>query len=448
MYSVSAQRLFLWTWLLTWGAGAAVPGAPTQSASGQFSVLSPDPSSPRVASAPLLADSDLLHVDPTLLTVSAERLRQHLVRELQDSSPWEDRILFSLRPAQGFDAPVEMIAEWHGDGWRYRVFMPEYLAHDRFVRALVEVNLMEMANRTSSGRASEVPAWLTEGLTAQLLASRAIEIILPPPRLKVGKMQVTPWVVEERKYQPLATAQLQLSTNTPLTIEQLSWPAPNAFVGRRGEIYRHCSHLLLTRLLQLPDGHALLNAYIRNLSRHYNWQVAFLDTYSQLFPSLLDLEKWWALQVADFTGRELGDLYSYTKSVRQLKQTVRFPVEVRLETNDLPMHGDAPLQTIIREWEGNQQRMALEQVVAKLTLLRARIAPELVALLDDYRLTLGNYLNNRDRMGIYLPKGANRQAAMNRLMGLTLRRLNRQDAELASLMPENEEESALAGNSP
>lgn len=415
---------------------------PVQSASGQFTVL-PMERPVSSGSAAFLAESDLLHLDPTLLTVSAERLRQHLARELHDSSPWEGRIQFTLRGTHSFEAPVHVLAEWQRTRWQYRVSLPEYVARDRFVRALVEVNLMEVANRGSTGRAAEIPAWLTEGLTAQLLVSRSLEIILPPPQLQVRGLSVTPWVVEEVNYQPLALAHAQLQTNAALSIEQLSWPAPDNFEGRRGQAYRHCAHLLVSRLLQLPDGPARINAFIRSLGTHYNWQVAFLAVYEAEFSTLLDLEKWWALQVAHFSGREIGATYTYAESVLRLQQTIRLPVQVRLATNALPMRSEVRLQTVIEGWEGVQQRRLLEQRLADLTLLRTRIAPDLIPLIDDYRLAIDYYLKHRDQAGLYLPKGANRQASLTLLVHRTLETLDQLDAQLAALSPAPENIPAL-----
>jgi len=414
-----------------------------QSASGQFTVLRAERSG-APASAAFLSEAGLLHLDPTLLTISAERLRQYLVRELEDSSPWEGRIVFSLRPTASFEAPVQVVGEWRGDRWQYQVSLPDYIQKERFVRALVEVNLLEIANRRSAGQAAEVPTWLTEGLTAQLLVSRSLEIILPRPKLDLHGVRVTPWVVEEVRYQPLALAHAQLQTNAPLSIEQLSWPTADSLEGRKAETYRHCSHLLLTRLLQLPNGPALLNAFVRNLGRHYNWQVAFLDTYHGQFPTLLDLEKWWALQVALFTGRELGAHYAYTESVLRLQQVVRFPVEVRLATDALPMHGEVPLQTVIEEWDATRQTRALQETLLNLAALRARIAPELIGLLDEYRMTLDRYLRDRNRKGLYLPKGINRQPALTALVRRTLNTLDRLDVELWGLLPVPVDDPALA----
>jgi hypothetical protein len=383
----------------------------------------------------LASDPNLVQLEPTLLTVSAERLRQHLCREIGDTSPWSGRVLFSLHPTKSLEAPARLRAEWQGNGWQYQVSLPDYIQHDRFIRTLVEVNLMEMADRDSAGRTTEIPIWLTEGLTGILLVSHSIEIILPPPRLQVRGVSTTPWSVQTKSYQPLALAHAQLQTNAPLTIEQLSWPAPNSLSGRRGQTYRNCSQLLVTQLLRLPEGPALLNAFIHDLGRHYNWQVAFLGTYQAQFSSMLDFEKWWALQVAHFTGRELGATYAYGDSVLRLKQAVLFPVEVRLQTNDLPLHGAMRLQTVIQERDLQQQQRAINRTLTELNLLRARIAPELIGLLDDYRLTLENYLRNRNRSGIYLPRGINRQVALNAVVRRTLQALDQLDEELDGLLP-------------
>ncbi|MCU0787204.1 MAG: hypothetical protein MUC91_03305 [Verrucomicrobia bacterium] len=424
--------------ILAFGFGASAPAEtprlPVQSASGQFSVQAIESRS-LPARFDLASDPDLLELDPTLLIVSAERLRQHLCREMGDTSPWQGRILFSLRPAESLEAPARLRAEWQGKGWQYQVSLPNYIQRDRFVRTLVEVNLMEMANRNSAGRTVEIPVWLTEGLTSLLLVSYSIEIILPPPRLQVRGVRTTPWSVEAKSYQPLAQAHAQLQTNAPLSIEQMSWPTPASLLGRKGQTYRSCAQLLVTRLLRLPEGPALLNAFIRNLGRHYNWQVAFLDAYSSQFPTLLDFEKWWALQVAHFTGRELGATYGYGDSVLRLKQAVLFPVEVRFQTDDLPLHGAMRLQTVIEERDLQQQQRAINRTLVELNLLRARIAPELIGLLDDYRLTLESYLRNRNRSGLYVVRGLNRQVALNAVVRRTLQELDQLDAELEALLP-------------
>lgn len=421
---------------------SAQSSPPVLSASEQFSVQV----DPRLEAQyrPLsFSDVDLVHLNSSLLIVSAERLRQHLERELDDTLPWAGRISFLLRPAESAEAVIQVRAEWSSTGWRYQVSMPDQLRADRFIRALVEINLLEMANRRSSGKSAEIPAWLIEGFTGHLIASRAIELILPPPRRDIRGIAITPWVVEELHYQPLAQAHAQLQMSTPLSIEELSWPTADSLNDRDENVYRHCSQLLVTRLLSLPNGQAMLRDFLSRLTQHYNWQVAFLEAFDSQFFTLLEFEKWWALQVVHFTGRDLRATYTYTDSVLRLQQVVHFPVAVRLSTNDLPMLSEVRLQTVIREWGIRKQTEALKRTLAELALLRARVAPELIELVDGYRLALADYLRDRDRSGLYLPKGLNQQSAMITTVRFAVRKLDRLDAQLLALLPEQGEDERV-----
>ena len=84
--------------------------------------------------------------------------------------------------------------------------------------------------------------------------------------------------------------------------------------------------------------------------------------------------------------------------------------------------------------------------MGELALLRARIAPELIPILDRYRETLQGYLRNRNRSGLYLPKGINRQVALSAVVRQSLRTLDELDLELAGLLPESEDQANLAGS--
>ena len=61
------------------------------------------------------------------------------------------------------------------------VALPDVLPRTRFVRALTGVVLLEFANRDAGARSAEIPAWLTDGLSQQLLATGAVEIVLSSP---------------------------------------------------------------------------------------------------------------------------------------------------------------------------------------------------------------------------------------------------------------------------
>jgi len=400
------------------------------SASGQFIVMAgPDwRSSPPTRGADL--DPETVLLTPTLLTVSAEHLRQHLERELGDSAMWSGRVQLYLQTSRTADDTTRIVAELQRGRWQYRVTIPERMTRTGFLRALIEINLLEMANQQSTGRSAELPVWLVEGFTGHLLATHAWNIILAPPQANIGGVNVSRYQSENVTWRPLAQAQAQLQTNAPLTFEELSWPTANGLEGRTGLVYRNCAQLLVSRLLGLPDGREQMLGFIHALPVHYNWQVSFLEAFRANFDSLLDLEKWWALQVAYFTGREFGSVWSYEESLTRLQATMRVPVQVRMQTNDAPLRSEVSLQTIINEWEPARQARVIEETLGTLAAARLRLAPELLALTDEYRRCLSEYLKTRKQVGIHLPKGADRDLPMMQARQRVLRRLDELDANL------------------
>ena len=63
----------------------------------------------------------------------------------------------------------------------YRVTLPDILPRTRFLRALTGVMLLEFANRGAGARSAEIPAWLTDGLSQQLLATGTVAMVLSSP---------------------------------------------------------------------------------------------------------------------------------------------------------------------------------------------------------------------------------------------------------------------------
>lgn len=399
------------------------------SASGQFIVQAgPDwRSSP--AGRGVDSDPEVVLLTPTLLTVSAERLRQHLTRELGDAGLWSGQVQLYLQPSRKADDLTRIVAELQSGHWQYRVTIPERMTRTGYLRALIEINLLELANQRSTGRSAEVPAWLIEGFTGQIVATHAWDVILPPPETTINGVNLSRYQ-ENVMWRPLALAHAQLQTNAPLTFEELSWPTAEGLGGRAGVVYRHCAQLLVTQLLGLPGGQQQMLDFIHSLPLHYNWQVSFLDAFRPNFSSLLELEKWWALQVAHFTGRDFGSVWSYEESLDRLRTVVRVPVQVRMQTNDAPLRTEVNLQTIIEEWEPARQAQVIDQTLGTLAMVRLRFAPELLAITDEYRLCLGEYLKTRKQLGIHLPKGADRNVPMAQARVQVLRRLDELDREL------------------
>jgi len=417
------------------GSADAQPGQPehpsTRSASGQFFIQDQRSSGPRAPESSLAANRNLVRLEPTLVTVSCERIKQMLWQELGATAPWRGKIYLVVFRAQGPNETITLVSERFASGWQYRVDLPDVLDRTRYVRAMVQVLLLEMANREAGQHSAEIPLWLSEGLSQQLFLSRELEIILPPPRSNGQGLNLASTVVSGRKTNALQQAHQQLSARAPLTFEELSWPDESLLAGESGELYRGSSQLFVDDLLRLKDGPACLRAMLAALPRYYNWQFAFLRGFDIHFARTLDVEKWWALRTMNFTGRDLGQTWPVEESWQKLDEILHFPVQIRTGTGDLPLRGNIPLQSVIREWDPVRQRQVLWSKIGELVQLRLRVAPPVVAVVDQYHQTLATYLENREKRGSIIP--FRRQAALARTIEETLKQLDALDAERESL---------------
>src|SRR6185295_12273520 len=92
----------------------------------------------------LAANTNFVRLEPTLLTVSCERIKQILGHELGATAPWRGRIYLTVNSAQTSDETITIASQSFKDGWRYGVELPEVVERARFVRVMVQVLLLEM----------------------------------------------------------------------------------------------------------------------------------------------------------------------------------------------------------------------------------------------------------------------------------------------------------------
>ncbi|HWX21890.1 MAG TPA: hypothetical protein VN578_18475 [Candidatus Binatia bacterium] len=404
----------------------------THSHSGQFVVRATRSSVPGTGPLGLETNRSFIRLDPSLVPVSCERIKQNLARELNAAASWQGTIFVVLYPAVSPEDPITLTSERFRDGWQYRVELPDMIERTRYVRALVQVLLVEMANRSGAAHSAEIPTWLVEGLTEKLLAFSEKEILLAPARTAGNGFNVpfTP-VSVPRKDNPLEQIHRVLSRQPPLSFDQLSWPGDDELTGAAGELYRSSAHLFVTELLRLENGPACLRFMLAELPQRFNWQFAFLRAFHAWFQRPLDVEKWWALQVAHFTGRELAQTWPAEESWQKFDQIIHSPVQVRATTNELPLRAEVTLQSIIREWDHDRQTVALQSKLHEMDLLRLRLAQEFVPLFDEYRQSLVEYLQNRDKAGLLSRKTTARRRAVDE----ALSQLAALDARREALRP-------------
>jgi hypothetical protein len=165
--------------------------------------------------------------------------------------------------------------------------------------------------------------------------------------------------------------------------------------GEGADVYGSSAQLFVSELLHLPNGPASLRAMLADLPGYLNWQLAFLNAFHGAFQEPLDVEKWWALDLAEFSGRDLMHLLTPEASWNQLNSVFQFPINVQIGAAP-PMRTDISFQTIIRGWSRAPQLQMLKKKLWELDVLRLRVAPEFIPLVDGYREALQEYYKKRN----------------------------------------------------
>src|SRR5260221_290911 len=132
------------------------------------------------------ANSLYMVLDPTLVAVSCERIKQSLLREMNLSDTWRGKIFLNLQPKWKRDAQIQVASSYVAGRWAYRIEIPNEVEKERFLRVIVQVLLLEMANRDSAGRQVELPPWLAEGLLGQLRGTGPSFLMIEPGTARVA----------------------------------------------------------------------------------------------------------------------------------------------------------------------------------------------------------------------------------------------------------------------
>jgi hypothetical protein len=373
------------------------PGAmgTSSSVSGQFVVIGSNPATTSAHSRIAITDPEWVRLEPALLAVSAERVKKAIWRALgiDPASRWRGRIYLALHPAASSDEDVTIISTRVAGVWNYRVELPDVLFRTRLARAFTGAVLLELANRgNSSDHSAEIPAWLTEGLSQQLLAASGAEMILSPPDKAVNGLPVNRSITVERGMDAFADARPVLQKHPALDFEQLSWPDDAQLRGDDGGVYRVSAQLFVSKLLELNHGPEHLRAMLQMLPRCYNWQTAFRAAFAADFPQPVDLEKWWVLQTVSFAAGDDGPIWTFAASRSRLDEILSVPAEFRFASNSLPVHVVVSLQSVVHNFDSARQTAILQAKVRALGLVQWRMDPQCAVLAAAYREVLADYL--------------------------------------------------------
>jgi hypothetical protein len=335
------------------------------------------------APASVGAPDDKINLEPALIVVSCERLKESLLFELGMKDEWQGAVALLIDSSWKDDREPSLTAIHHPSGWSYELALPKAIKPEILVRALVETLLVEMANRRAGEQSAEIPYWLAEGMSAHLQAyNLPMFVIRPNTQGANGRVTID----------GADGVRLQLRTHTPVSFQQLCWPAPEDLAGANGALYRSCAQLFVENLLDMKDGRACLRRMLNEMPAHLNWQTAFLMGFHSHFEQLLDVEKWWGLSCVSFEG---GDATPWTgeQCWRKLQDALDVPVEVHLDPSRLPTEARLTLQEVITQWDATNVQHALQRTVQDLQLLHWRGGREVRPLVDQYLTVLSGYLH-------------------------------------------------------
>jgi hypothetical protein len=362
-----------------------------QSRSGQFFASTPK----RIADIPPAETSTntpkTIKIDPNFAVIIAERIKDRFLFSLNLNDRWKGRIFLTIFPARTHFDPVFVNAQYSDTGWMYYVDLPSYIPLNKLIRVIVEVLLQELADRSAGSKPAELPPWLAPAIAFQI-QYEATDISLMEPFTKKTRL--------EKRKNPLDLIRRQLQSTRALSWEELCWPSDEDLADfSPTNRYNMCSFLFYHHLMRTPDAFNRLHRFFEILPSFWNWQVAFVKAFEPMFYSMRDVEKWWSVTLAAFTGITEYKTLNAEQTIAQLDDILDSPVKIPTSTNEPPAVRRIPLQSIITSYGINQHKDVVRQKIADLISLRQRAHPALISLIDDYRRVLEDYLRRRVTAG-------------------------------------------------
>ena len=407
-------------------------GATAQSHSGQFSIVGrPSPSVLPETLAHGVA-TNWVRLQPTLLAMTCERVKDALLLRLGAHDDWKGKVRIALRPIRRVDDPVRVTQTHYSDGWVYRVEMPDAMAPDRLLRTIVQLLVVEWANRHTSQTLADLPPWLAEGLSQNLLNDPALDLFLVPPVTKQNNLLMRETSLRKRRGAPLAAARVYFASHEPLDFEDLCWPPPTDAPGADASGFRYSAEFFVTELLRLRGGGPCLATMLDTLGNYRNWQTAFLHAFAPNFTRTLDVDKWWSLQVAHFLQRGDSLTWRPSESLRQLDAvlTLTFTTEA---TNAAPKRTQRSLAAYLKEAAPAEQEEVLRPRIRQLQGLANRVNPALTPLTKDYLKLLEAHARELERGLRGSPSQRLNRYAFNQVTRKVVARLEALDAQRAKL---------------
>ena len=369
-----------------------------KSSSGQFVVRGP--ALAQLSTNSGFANSTLIELDPNILAVTCERIKQALLRELPMADLWRGRVYVEINSALSTNQAPLVFAKPYLNGWQYQVELARSIEKPKLVSGLVQVLLLEIANRNAGLRSAEIPLWLSEGIAQTLVHGSEVDLVVPHPQRNFNLVNLSWQARQAARRDPLGEARERLQTHAALSFGKLSDELPNSVPEDTWKTFRASAQLFVHQLVRLPGGRPRLVAMLYELPLYLNWQTAFLGAFRGLFPRPLDVEKWWAVTITHFTGQDPTQAWAMPVALQKLDEALHPPVLISASRKDMPQRSRMSVQRIIKEWDYLRQRIVLKGVTTQLFSVRLKSPPELVAQVEEYRAAIEAYLAKRDQIGM------------------------------------------------
>ena len=401
------------------------------------------------------AQSDKIPLEPALLVVSCERLKELFLLELGMKDEWQGKIELIINSSLPEDRGPLLTGVHRPDGWSYELELPKTIQPRILVRAVIQVLLAELVNRRAGSQSAEIPFWLVEGLSGHLQAYNVPTFIIRPNVQSAGYNKLG--------IEGLNAVRAGLRGRAPLTFQQLSWPEWSNVTGKDQAVYGSCAQLFYESLLHLNDGQACLRRMLEEMPKHMNWQTAFLLAFHSHFARLLDVEKWWGLNCVSFSESDLTQPWTAQECWHKLQEALDVPVEVHFAASRMPAEARVTLQEVILEWDASDALPALQRAVRELEgmqwftfrcdlnldasvgslaaqrnahdleALQRRIGRELSPLASRYLAVLLNYLKQCQSNGRLASDARFGASSLHWLKSETVRQLNDLDQKRAAM---------------
>ncbi len=406
-----------------------------RSLSGQF--MAYGPISPKRRGGILDAKADTILIAPDHVVVTAERVRNALLGQLGLPAMLGSKLMMRLNPAMSHRAIVPVVTDRHINGYTYELTLPSEIDSAKLVRALVQVTLLDFANRKPQLRDTEIPLWMTVGFTQVLLAQPGLVLVLSQPEQGRNEMAMEGVVKNLRRNDSLFSVRARLRSRRAFDFSEIAMPSPAHLRGENWKDFQVCSHLLVDRLLTVKAGGLRLQNMIRQLPARMNWQTSFLKVYSDLFTDMLGVEKWWAVTIVQLTGQSQYRNWTLSEAVEKFEHLLKLPAEVRLNDADSPLEAEVTLQQAIRGWDFAVQKKTLEMKINQLLIARMKMPRQLLPFVNEYGRILHNYVATRQRIESFKPRRGQARPRLASMVDEAVRQLDSLDRRLVLFKPDS-----------